>query len=224
MKKLIGLTFAVVLMASLSSMQASIIPCADNTLAALIALGSGTGNGCSVDDKIFNGFSYTPGAGAPVASLVEGQLDANTTTLTYGWLFSSLTNAFLGNFTLGFTVAVNPAVCATCTITSSEEQLFPGTAPAGAQAISVAVSAGPTPILINNLTFAGNTNGNVISPGVTTLTKTATSSGISSAQPLLDFESDVRQSQSFIPEPATLSLMGISLVVLGFIGRRRAQK
>jgi hypothetical protein len=228
MKKRFGLIFVIGFMVSLAGMQASMIPCADTSLSSLIALGSGPGNGCTVDDKIFNNFSYVPGGGAPVASLVTAHLDANTPTLTYGWLFGSLTGAFAGNFALGYTVtvdpALDPALCPTCTITSTESQLFPGTAPPGAQAFSIAESAGPTPVLLDNLTFGGNTNGSLISPGVTTLTQIATSSGITGSQPLLSLQMDVRQSSTVIPEPAMLPLMGIGLLGLGLKGRRRAQK
>ena len=78
---------------------------------------------------------------------------------------------------------------------------------------------------LNNLTFGGNTNGSLISPGVTTLTQLATSSGLTLAQPLLSLEMDVRQTMtSMVPEPAMLSLMSIGLLGLGFMRRRRAQK
>ena len=76
-----------------------------------------------------------------------------------------------------------------------------------------------------NLTFAGNTGGDVISPGVLTLTKTAASSGLKNNTPLFSFGSDVLETNSItIPEPVTLSLMGISLVGLSFIGWHRAHK
>jgi hypothetical protein len=228
MRKRLGLAFVIGFTVSLASMQASMIPCADTSLSALIALGSGPGNGCTVDDKVFNNFSYTPGAGAPGASSVTAQLEANTGTLTYGWLFGSLTGAFGGNFALGYTVtvdpALDPALCPTCTITSTESQMFPGTAPPSTQAFSIAESAGPTPVLLDNLTFGGNTNGSLISPGVTTLTTLATSSGITRLQPILSLEMDVRQSSTVIPEPAMLPLMGIGLLGLGFLRRHRAHK
>jgi hypothetical protein len=227
MKKSIGLTFAIGCILSLASMQASTIPCANTTLSALIALGSGPGNGCTVDDKVFNNFSYVPAAGAPVAALVTAELEANTETMTYGWLFGSLTGAFDGNFKLGYTVSVDPAVCSTCTITSSESQMFPGTAPPGDQAFSIENSAGLSPVLLDNLTFAGNTNGSIF-PGVTTFTQTALSKNLKGAFPLLSLQLDVRQTMTTppIPEPAMLSLMSIGLLGLGLMDRRRrrAQK
>ena len=222
MKKRIGLTLAIGLVASLASMHAAIIPCADTTLNVLIALGSGPGNGCSVADTLFNNFSYSPSNQAPGASEVVALLDENVPTLTFGWIFSSGARGFRGNFTLGYTVAVITAglgACPTCTITSAEEQMFPGTPPPDNQSILVNEGVGsPMFVTLTNLTLAGRTGGNLISPGVLTLTKTATSSGIKQPNPLLSFESDVGETNT--PEPVTLSLMGISLLGLSLIGRR----
>jgi hypothetical protein len=102
--------------------------------------------------------------------------------------------------------------------------MFPGTAPPGTQAFSIIESAGPTPVPLDNLTFGGNTNGSLISPGVLTLSSLAASTGITKSQPLLSLQMDVRQSSTVIPEPAMLPLMGIGLLGLGLMGRRRAQK
>ena len=222
MKKRIGLVLGLGLLASLSSAQGAIVSCAGTTLSALIALGSGPGNGCVVDDKLFNGFSYAGSTNAPAASLVNASLDSNTATLTYGWTFTSATGAFLGNFTLGYTVTVIASLCPTCVITSDTEQLLAGNAPPGPVSISVAESAGLSPITIDNATFGDNTNGNSFA-GVTTLTKLATTSGISATTPLLSFESDVRQTVlGTVPEPATFSLMGIALLGVGLVRRRRS--
>jgi hypothetical protein len=190
----------------------------------LVALGSGPGNGCVVEDKLYNNFSYSGGPGAPPsASFVLAHLDDNPPTLTTGWTFTSLLGAFEGNFELGFNVTVMISVCPTCTIISAAEQIFPGTAPPGPQAMSINMSAGiPNVVMLNNVTFGGNTGGNLI-PGVLTLSKVAMSSGLDATDPILSFESDVRQINT-IPEPVTLSLTGIGLLGLSFIGRRRAQK
>jgi hypothetical protein len=115
--------------------------------------------------------------------------------------------------------ASGPGACPTCLITSASEQIFPGNSPPGPDAVSVALSSGPSPVVVNNASFGNNTNGSTF-PGVTVLSKVATSSGITGSAPLISFESDVRQTNNVIPEPATLSLMGISLLGLGLMRRR----
>ena len=64
--------------AGLGGLQAAIVPCTNTNISVLIAMGSGATNGCQVDDKLFNNFSYTAGAGAPVSTLVNSSLVANT--------------------------------------------------------------------------------------------------------------------------------------------------
>jgi hypothetical protein len=224
MKKRIGLTLAVGFVASLASMRAAVVPClADTTLNALILLGSGPTNGCSVFDKLFNNFTYSFSSGGVPATGVEAHLDENIATLTFGWTFTAMPGAFDANFNLGYTVSIITSVCPSCVINSAGEQLFTGTAPPGTQAIAVSESAGtPSVVMLNNSAFAFNTGGNTISPGVLTLTKAAVATGIDSANPLESFESVVHQ--GMIPEPVTLSLMGIGFLGLSFIGWRRAQK
>jgi len=226
MKKRIGLTFAVGLVASLASMHAATVPCMlDTNLQALILL-SGVGNGCTTGDKLFNNFAWIPGGGAPPASAVNAHLISIPSTLTFGWLFFPSGGAvFMDNFELKYSVSELPAVCAFCQIFVTEEQLFPGTQPPGPQAISVLEMALPaipgSPVKLDNLSLAGNTGDALVPPGVLSISKDATTSGISAAFPLIQFVSDVRE---VVPEPVTFSLMGISLLGLSFIGWRRAQK
>jgi hypothetical protein len=179
-----------------------------------------------VDDKLFNGFSYTALAGAPLPGQVNANLDANAGTLTYGWTFTSASGSFQGNFILTYTVTVLTAgsgSCAACLITSSQEQIFAGNPPPGPVTVSVAETAGISPIIVSNASFGNNTNGDAFT-GVLSLTETATTSAITSLVPLLSFESDVRQtSVSSVPEPATFGLIGISLLSLGLL-RRRSSK
>jgi hypothetical protein len=223
MKKRIGLTLAVGLVASLASMQALTVPCPANTqLDNLILITSGVGNGCTVFDKIFTNVAYIPGGGAPPAASVLAHLDADPFTLTFGWHFLGL---WTDNFELKYTVSELPAVCPSCQFFVVEEQQFPATQPVGPQAISVIETAVPSipgsPVMLNNATLGGNTNDAFVPSGVVSISKDATTSGLSTAFPLLSFQSDVRE---IVPEPVTLSLMGISLLGLSFIGWRRAQK
>ena len=224
MKTRIGLFLTFGLLASVANMHAALIPCADTTLSALIALGSGTGNGCTIDDKIFNNFSYTPGAAAPNATQVDANLLFDTTAMTYGWEFAPITGGFIGNFVLGFTVAIDETKCpvpGACTDVNAEHQIFPGTAPSGTQAMSVVDTSNGSPasqtISLNNLTLAG-TIGEAFFSGTTSVTTVATSSGISAAQPLLSYQT--RVTEQVVPEPTAASLIGIGLLSLGFVRRR----
>jgi len=66
--------------------------------------------------------------------------------------------------------------------------MFPGTArlcPSSVQAFSIAVNAGPSPALLNNLSFGGNPRGGAISLGVASLTQSIISTGMTSSQPIL---------------------------------------
>lgn len=230
MKKRIGVLVTFGFLVSVVNMQAALVSCTDpslSTLSALIALGSGTGNGCTIDDKLFNNFNYAPGTGAPNATQISSDLLFDSTAMTYGWEFSPVTGGFIGNFTLGFTVSVNEALCPVvnaCSIVNSEHQIFPGTAPPGTQGMSVVDTSNGTPgsetTSLNNLTLAG-TIGLATFSGATTITTMATSSGITATQPLLSYQSRVTEAVS--PEPITFSLMGISLLGLGMI-RRHSRK
>jgi hypothetical protein len=152
---------------------------------------------------------------------VSAHLDADAVTLTFGWHFLAL---WPDNFELKYTVSELPAVCPSCQFFVVEEQQFPATQPAGPQAISVIETAVPSipgsPVKLDNLTLGGNTGDAFVPSGVFSISKDAKASGLSPAFPLLSFQSDVRE---VVPEPVTLSLMGLGLLGLSFMGWRRAQ-
>ena len=211
MTKRMGLILALGLLASMASLQAA--ACSNTTLNVLTAQGFS----CTVDDKIFSNFTYTPLSGAPAASAVTAITEFNSVSQNYGWLFTGL---FAGNFTLGYTVSVDTAICSSCRINSAAEQLFPGQNPPGTQAIAV-TEGGSGTVNINNSSFSSQSNGMVFA-GVTSLTKTAVSSGLGAGSTLDSFESSVHESA--VPEPMTLSMMGLGLLGLGLMRRRQVSK
>ena len=117
-------------------------------------------------------------------------------------------------------------------ITSTAEQMFPGTAPGASstQAVSITYVPNPpvAPVNLNNLSFGNNTGGSLFpGQGVNQVTKMATTSGITSLQPLISFESDVHQSPtSVVPEPGsyTYMLLGLGLSVVGIAGKWRKNR
>jgi hypothetical protein len=218
-----GLGLAFGFLASVVSAHAAAACSLSTTVSALIALGS---TGCQIDDKLYDNFSYTPGVGAPVASLVIANEDENAAIFLTGWTFTSSSGSFNGNFSLGFTVAVitsGAGSCPTCVIVSDTEQINAGTTAPGPQTTSVVLTPGGTTAL-NNTTVGSETGQTMFSPGVIVLGKLATTSGLSGAAPLVSFESDIHENMSStVPEPTTLALMGAGL--LGFALRlRRARK
>jgi len=162
---------------------------------------------------VFTNVSYT-GSG-PAASGVTVDLIANSITQSYGWSF--LAN-FTSNFTLGYTVSIDTGVCASCRITSAIEQIIPGQNPPGTQAISVNEGGIATVNIDNSQTDFSKLSGGAGVGALLSLTKTATSSGLSATASIESFESLVRQTA--VPEPMTLSLMGVGLLGLGLLRKR----
>jgi hypothetical protein len=150
--------------------------------------------------------------------------------MTYGWEFAPMTGAFVGGFSLGFSVTIDQTKCpiaGACTAVSAEEQIFPGTAPVSMQAMSVVETSNGSPatqtVSLSNLAL-GDTTGLASFSGATAVMKMATASGISSTQPLLSFQSRLTETLVTVPEPMTFSLVGICVLGLGIMVRRHTHK
>ncbi len=218
-----GMGLALGFLASVVSAHAAAACNISTTISALVALGS---TGCQIDDKLYSNFSYAPGAGAPVASLVIANENENAAVFLTGWTFTSSTGSFNGNFTLGFTVSVvtsGAGSCAACLIVSDTEQINSGTTAPGPQTTSVLLTPGGT-VGLNNTTVGNETGQTLYAPGITTLTKFATTGGLTTTTPLVSFETDIHENiGSSVPEPATFALMGAGFLGLA-LRRRRARK
>src|SRR5580700_7980532 len=149
MMKHTRLSLALAFFASVASVHAAAACSLSTTMQSLIALGA---NGCQIDDKLYNNFSYTPGSGAPDASQVIANEDENSSVFLTGWTFTTSMGSFNGNFSLGFTASVitsGAGSCATCLIVSDTEQINSGTTAPGPQAGSVLLTPGGT-VSLNN--------------------------------------------------------------------------
>jgi len=224
MKKiLLAVTFA-----ALSSIPAfaTIQSCSSvgSTLDTLIALGAGT---CDVGDKTFSNFTYSPGTGDPAAGNVTVGYDNNHGIFQYGLQFGTNTSVWNSNFTLSYTETVDPAACQTiygagytCTITAAQGQYQGGLAnPSNTSQMTITLTGA-------NINLNDTSTGNY-SQQVSLASLTSTSVGIAGTSnttyPIDSFGLDIYQTVQApggVPEPMSMSLMGVGLLGLGFIGRK----
>jgi len=224
MKKiLLAVTFA-----ALSSIPAfaTIQSCSSvgSTLNTLIALGGGT---CEVGDKIFSNFSYTPTGNDPASTNVTVGYDNNHGIFQYGLQFGTNTSVWTSSFTLSYTETVDPAACQTiygtgytCTITAAQGQ-FQGALANGSNTATVTDTLTGAVLNLNATSVSNETQ----QTSLASLTSTSVSiSGSSSTSyPIDSFGLDIYQTVQApggVPEPMSMSLMGVGLLGLGFIGRK----
>jgi hypothetical protein len=198
------------------------------TLSSLIALGAG---GCEIADKIYSNFSYSPGAGDPTSAQVNVGVDNATAIFQTGLQFGSSGLVWSSGFTVGYTVAVDPTACVaiygagkTCSVNAAQLAFQGALASSSNTAALTAAFSGASPgsVSVNDLTTGANVNQIFFSPNFTATSVVITGSVNTLAFPIDSFGLDIyQQVASTAPEPATMFLIGGSLLGLGMFGRKK---
>ena len=178
-------------------------------------------------DKVFSNFT---GTASGTVTIKE------TTATSYELTLTAPVGGVSTGFTFGYTVTVNPALCATCFINQIQQNMQTQQASGGSQIPNASTGVNTinnggafvcaTCSPASNTTNAINANNqNSLASG---LTNTSYTVGFSynpngtAGQPAgLFLNVDDVISQSAVPEPVSLSLTGLGLLGLGFFGRRR---
>jgi len=195
-------------------------------MADLIALNA-TG-GCYSQDKLFTNFTYTPGTSNPDASSVNASLAFQAgVNDEHGWTFSA---QWANPFSVGFDITVCTDAAQGCGVVAPFQRIFAvqdqqnsGFTPnAATVAFQNNVLVGPAanlPLNTSGASLAALTAQGTFSSPVSSVQTLAT--GTPNGAPITQVTLKFYQLDTSVPEPASLSLIGLGLVGLGLLARRK---
>ena len=172
--------------------------------------------GCSVQDKLFTGFTYAGGGGVTadqvIVSVVFSVLPDQD---IHGFTFSPTAGVWTSGFALGYTITIDPPTAGT-SITSSKLQGNFGNAQNPAFAHSTKSNG-----LTLDIAF-GSEFDIAVFAGVQSLTS-LTDVTIPTLGFLISLEETYVQTKGTAPEPGTLALFGLGIAA-GFAASRRRKR
>jgi hypothetical protein len=214
-----GLSKLAALFLPLATASAAIVPCPGlTTLANLLVIASGPGNGCVEQDKIFSNFSYSDTADAANvnANVVFNAGGGGPNTSIHGWVFTRSGNWSSG-FTLSYDIAIAPGN-PTVSIFQAKDQANTGAIPNASSLTDTQTPnvGGPYVIGVNGALAGNETSSHSLVSNAQSI-HTSTAAVIPAGNILVSYEQDWFEATAGVPEPGSWAVMlgGIALIVIG---------